>query len=195
LLTSIVWNAKDYRGYNVGNSRLVPVFNAITDSSPAIGTGEQGAAMKPSFIGLLAMTLCLNACAQTKPKAAQKTEKPQCTYDGTTFGVSGGGWDTSIISCINGKWTVDEAATKAMHEREEKERKHRHDLYWALRTRVLTPQEMKEVEQYDYYLVVNEIAGYSQEEKLKEFNDALLQQFKLQAASANKSSCDPKEQR
>jgi hypothetical protein len=67
-------------------------------------------------------------------------------------------------------------------DRRDKEEKHRCALYWALRSRVLTIAEMEEVESYDYHLAVEPMQSYNREEKMDEFNAALLQQFKMRLA-------------
>ncbi len=65
----------------------------------------------------------------------------------------------------------------------------REELYWAIRTRVLTDAEMKEVVDMGIGLCIRMVVrpdgmssyggGYSELEKIKELNEALLQQFKL----------------
>lgn len=57
------------------------------------------------------------------------------------------------------------------------------ELYWALRTRVLTSGEMEEVRQHDYSLLTKQWQSYSQSEVQKTFNDALLQQFMIRLAA------------
>jgi hypothetical protein len=57
--------------------------------------------------------------------------------------------------------------------------KRKTDLYWALRTRVLTDEEMGEVAKHDYCLLIRSGEVYTPSEKIKEFGDALLQQFKI----------------
>lgn len=59
---------------------------------------------------------------------------------------------------------------------------HRRELYWALRTRVLTIEEWREVEQYDFWLCVEPMCSYHHKDKVEEFNASLLQQFKLRMA-------------
>ena len=55
----------------------------------------------------------------------------------------------------------------------------RRKLYWALRSRVLSLDEMKEVERFDWQLCVAVGQSYNEGEKRREFNDALLVQFKM----------------
>jgi hypothetical protein len=77
------------------------------------------------------------------------------------------------------QWVVDQKIMKLTADRE----RHRRDLYWALRSRILTDDEMKEVEQYGDYLNIEPMVSYSSDEKKRELNDALLQQFKLRLAA------------
>lgn len=65
---------------------------------------------------------------------------------------------------------------------------HREDLYWALRTRVLTDKEMEEVRANDYLIVIkmryNGCGSYNSftyrdEEARREFNEALMMQMKI----------------
>ncbi len=83
---------------------------------------------------------------------------------------------------------MSENRMETMAEREARKEK----LYWALRTRPLTDEEMGQVAEFDYHLTVRMIAisetsasseSYKENEKRREFNDALLQQFRIRAAS------------
>lgn len=65
--------------------------------------------------------------------------------------------------------------------------KHRLELYWALRSRVLSPAEMEEVESYDYHMTVAPMQSYNRQEQIQEFNAALLQQFKMRVAAERAS--------
>jgi hypothetical protein len=81
------------------------------------------------------------------------------------------------------KWVVDQEATKDIQQAEAQYEKHRQDLLWALRSRPLTPQEMGEVEQMGLSLVTPNNVQYDENEKVRELNDDLLQQYRLQAAA------------
>jgi hypothetical protein len=63
------------------------------------------------------------------------------------------------------------------------EEQYKRDLYWALRTRVLTLEEMKEVEIYDYTLLTFEGQSYYEKDIKTEFNETLLRQFKMRLAA------------
>jgi hypothetical protein len=73
------------------------------------------------------------------------------------------------------KWVVDEEAMKRAAELE----LHRRELWWALRSRPLTDDEMAEVKQIGIYLTVGDGESFKEEEKMRELNDALLQQYRL----------------
>lgn len=62
------------------------------------------------------------------------------------------------------------------------------ELYWALRTRVLTPEEMEEVKRQDYSLLVRTGQSFREAEIRKIFNDALLQQFMIRLAQEKADS-------
>lgn len=77
------------------------------------------------------------------------------------------------------QWVVDEDSARLMAEEEA----HRRGLYWALRSRVLTEDEMKEVDRYGDSLNIEMMVSYNEGEKKRELNDALLQQFRLRRAA------------
>lgn len=114
----------------------------------------------------------------SKPAKATKAEssKPEC--DPKTDWAYGDGY--TQYKCDKGKWVVDDEALKRLADEE----KHKADLYWALRSRVLTSKEMAEVAQYGSKLLVHPMQPYFQEEIDREFNAALLQQFILRTAAA-----------
>jgi hypothetical protein len=55
----------------------------------------------------------------------------------------------------------------------------RRELYWALRSRIITNDEMKQVEELGVNLVIATGEGFFRLEKERELNDALLQQFRM----------------
>lgn len=66
------------------------------------------------------------------------------------------------------------------------EEQHKQDLYWALRTRVLTEDELQLVRRYDFSLCIRYKPGgvsYKEAEKQLEFNQALYNQALLQIAA------------
>lgn len=57
--------------------------------------------------------------------------------------------------------------------------KHHDELIWALRTRVLTQEEMEEVVRHKEDLYIRTGVSYNREEIRRRFNDDLFQQFRL----------------
>lgn len=135
-------------------------------------------------IGLLAIVACMIACqppktAKETPRIAEKVE-PECTDSNSSQSFGGGG---VMWTCRGGKYVIDQEATTDLQKRE----KHRHDLYWALRSRPLSVKEMAEVKQYGISLVLDNGVSYRESEKIAEFNAALLQQFNIRLAAEAKS--------
>jgi hypothetical protein len=60
----------------------------------------------------------------------------------------------------------------------------RRDLYFALRSRVLTEEEMGRVAALGVHLVLDPFEVHTDLDKQKELNAALLQQFQLRAIAA-----------
>ena len=58
----------------------------------------------------------------------------------------------------------------------------RRELWWALRTRILSDAEMDTVKSYDYTLTVPNSESFSRAEAQRVFIDALLAQFKMRLA-------------
>lgn len=56
------------------------------------------------------------------------------------------------------------------------------DLYWALRTRVLTEDEMNRVRGLGYLITVRDGQPFYQDQKINEFNQALMNQYQMQLA-------------
>lgn len=78
------------------------------------------------------------------------------------------------------QWMPDREAMQAMFDREQ----HRRDLFWALRSRVLTNAEMAEVSSYGDQLNIECGVSYMPGEKSIELNAALLQQFRIRDLAA-----------
>lgn len=85
----------------------------------------------------------------------------------------------SEVSPGRWQWVVDEDAMEASRRYETRRR----NLYWALRSRVLSEEEMAEVGRWGDRLNIEPMVSYSAPEKARELNDALLQQFRLRAAA------------
>lgn len=80
-----------------------------------------------------------------------------------------------------GKDTFDEDATADTNKMRYEIERHRHELSWALITRVLTDDEMKEVQDRGFWLLCPEGVQFREADKIKEFSDDLLQQAQLRA--------------
>lgn len=62
-------------------------------------------------------------------------------------------------------------------------------LVWAMRSRPVTDREMAEFEQQGYSILTRSGQFYSEDQVMREYNDILLQQYRLRAvaqASAQK---------
>ena len=94
----------------------------------------------------------------------------------------------NVYDTVDGKWILNEEATKDQQKRVAEHEKHRRDLCFALRSRPLTDEEMGEVANYDYHLLVQMGVSYNETEIRRQFSDMLLQQFKLKAAAAQGSN-------
>ena len=75
------------------------------------------------------------------------------------------------------QWVINEEAERQIAESQQKQT----DLWWALRTRPLSDEEMAEVKNYGAWLNLFTNETYRQEEKTKELNDALARQWEMQA--------------
>lgn len=84
---------------------------------------------------------------------------------------------------VNGEWVPDEEARRSQLDREAREQKHKDELVFACRSRLLTADEMAEVESEGIHLFLRYSSGMSQQYKEEELerrlNDLLLQQFRL----------------
>jgi len=77
------------------------------------------------------------------------------------------------------QWIVDEASLKRQREWEQERR----DLWWALRSRLLTDEEMEEVKRQGSWLNVEPMQSYNRTEKAMELTDALHKQALLRLAA------------
>ena len=128
--------------------------------------------MKLTTLCLAALLLASGAWGQqAKKKPATKQE---CDSKVWQFGGGSDGY-TQYKCSAQGRWVVDTEAMKAAAD----EDAHRHKLAAALISRVLTEAELDEVMQQGIYLITEPMQPFSEEEKTKEFNDDLAQQFRL----------------
>jgi hypothetical protein len=134
-----------------------------------------------SLVGLLCGAAALPAAEQSASMESWEFDCP----DGPSVGsLSDGsvqykGEQTAPGRC---KWVIDEEAMKRLAESE----LHRRELWWALRSRPLTDDEMAEVKQMGIYLTVGDGQPFKEEEKMRELNDAMLQQYRLRDIAAKR---------
>jgi hypothetical protein len=80
-----------------------------------------------------------------------------------------------------GKWVENVVLSTALAKVEE----HKAQLAWALRSRVLTDEEMGEVATQGSWLLIPDGVSFYQADVDRQFNEALLQQFRLRAIAKN----------
>lgn len=110
-------------------------------------------------------------------------------------GASGGGGDGYYTyECRSGQVVDTTEKTRTYFEAINKER---HELLLAMRTRLLTEEETKKIIQLDWHLMEDESLGWQvrdsdyETRKRQQFNDVLLQQFKIQRAVKNNQEVCP----
>lgn len=88
------------------------------------------------------------------------------------------------VEVVPGKWQwkEDEAAMKFMRDAE----RHKMELWFALTTRVLTDDELKEAVSYGSFLNLQTMVPYNAEEKSQELTSAFLVQQRLRESQAAK---------
>ena len=99
-------------------------------------------------------------------------------------------WDLKCKQCgcviselLDGRcWRCNPELAVQLEQRRQRNEQ-RKELYFALRSRVLTLEEMEKVESMGYTLVTNESECYKVDEAKAEFSAALLQQFKMRLAA------------
>jgi hypothetical protein len=87
------------------------------------------------------------------------------------------------------QWVVNQEAQQRLREYEQRES----DLWWALRTRVLTDEEMAEVRQHDYHLLARNMQPYNEDNLKRQFDRALVTQLYLRMDAARDSDTRPKD--
>ena len=90
----------------------------------------------------------------------------------------------------HGKWIRNDEAqqrrNECLSERRERQ-KHKEDLLFALRTRVLTDAEMLEVQDFGINLILRDHETYKEADKQIELNIHYAQQFRLRACAAEEA--------
>lgn len=121
-------------------------------------------------------TVKTEAVSPTSKK--QKAEEPECSVDSGGMGGTNG-FTQMVFKCVDGKYVIDEQATKEANEYMAKYEGRKDELIWAARTRVLTAKEMEEVQGYGTTLFVHPMQSYYQADVEKSFDELLAQQFRL----------------
>lgn len=122
-----------------------------------------------------------------KQEAAAQPDGFECPKDGVlSGGMMSDGYsqykmaETSTPGRCD--WVIDEEAMAIFAKME----KDRADLYWALRTRPISDEDMERVRKLGLALVTQSGVSYREEDKQHELNDALLQQYRIREIAAHK---------
>lgn len=101
-----------------------------------------------------------------------------------SFNINGVPYIKAEVSPGKWQWVVDENTQRLDRENDQYKR----DLYWALRSRILTDEEMARVKSYGVNLIIESMVPFRTEDKQRELNEALLQQFNMRLAAENAAS-------
>jgi hypothetical protein len=143
--------------------------------------------------------------SKPKPKSKPAVERkwpdtdPPIYYEGELLldqvSIDGEPYHKVEVSPGKWQWQVDRESIKRCQEDQHR----KSELFWALRSRVLTESEMKDVEdQGDRLNTPMACSGMTisypgdNERRKRELNDALLAQFRLRRAADCKCSCEGK---
>lgn len=105
------------------------------------------------------------------PHAKSPLEEPG--FD--SLNVNGTPYHKVEVTPDKWEWRVDLEGVKIQNT----EDNHKKSLAYALQTRVLSADEMNEVDQYGMCLFIRNMQSYTPLEIQKEFNEAILQQYRL----------------
>lgn len=127
---------------------------------------------------------------ETKPKP----EWPNCEAPDTSNEY----WESNSHRVFNGavysqkevepgrwQYVKNDELTKRHEESQiewANEQKHRRELFWALRSRILSVEEMEEVDKYGSRINIYDGVCYREKDKNEELNAALLNQFRMREA-------------
>ena len=127
-----------------------------------------------------------------KPRLARQPAKPvwpkttpidksnPCWGFNNNLNVNGIPYKKEEVAPGEWEWVVDEKSHRRALERAQRRR----DLFWALRTRVLTDEEFVEAQSHGEYLNIEPMVSFRADEKARELNDAYVTQAKLRAIAA-----------
>jgi hypothetical protein len=134
------------------------------------------------FCVLLAACSTRQTQQKSTPKKVPATAKKEC--DPKNSGRYGDGYGFYKCSA-EGKWVIDKEEMEFWAKYEGR----KHELVWALRSRVLTVKEMEEVQQYGTSLLTHNMQSYFQADVEKSFDELLAQQFRLQVIAKSHLKC------
>ena len=141
---------------------------------------------------LSVLALLLAGCHQSAAQMPTHDPDIKCPSGHAPFfaEASDGSSLYHIVEYSPGKcrWEIDREGMRTAAQEEQQRR----DLYFSLRSRVLTDKEMQEVADYGKYLNIDSSVPYNEGDKAKELNDALLTQFKLRLAAAEQHPASKK---
>lgn len=119
-------------------------------------------------------------------------EWPDCepgTCGSVNFGS--GQYSAKEVSPGRWQWVYDEEANAWINQMQSRRR----ELFWALRTRVLTNEEMAEALEHGDSLNIENMVPYTAAEKSRELNEAYYQQARLRSLAAQPGDRTAKEMR
>lgn len=121
----------------------------------------------------------VKTAAQIERDKKRKEDEGKCN--------SGGGWlnvNNNIYKCdpTAKRWVIDKEATERSAQDERNSTAHMESLAFALVSRVITDEEMREVESLGIDLYTRTGQAYYEKDLRERLNGALLQQFRLRAA-------------
>jgi hypothetical protein len=112
------------------------------------------------------------------------------TWPGGTY--KGKDYSQFCWICRNGKMVVDEEASRRATEVTASHEKARTDLLWAARTRILSEEEMTILRELGSNVFVSPGVPFHQEGVDRQFNDLLLQQFRMREIKQGVAARDDK---
>lgn len=118
-------------------------------------------------------------CGPSQPQSAESIFDCRTNQPEIGMGRSDGSFQYKTVEVSPGKckWVINEDAMKASADRET----HRQNLVTAMRSRLLTADEMQEVTQLGLVLVTPTGIPYIEADKQRELNDLYFQQFRFRA--------------
>lgn len=135
------------------------------------------------YVCLVVVALAIAGAGKAQNKT--KPVKPECDPNG--FGEIGetDGYHQYIVSCSK-EGKIVQVENVAAEKDIEDTYKHYDAMYFALRSRPLTDEEMSEVERIGSALLTKPMQPFNQEDVDKRFNDAMATQYRIRAIARQK---------